>query len=273
MPRSDRLGALVILVMLGLMLSGLVDLPVRELRLVFLGSDLALRFPGRAQLGIVLAALVCAGVDSIMRRHPLVQHRPLDYTITFWVLPSLLTLSGLIVLNSLAWWGYRIVFIGIVGILLTLIIVAEYRSVDPNDTAQWPARWGLNAAVYLAALIFFVSLYGSKLRSVMSATGVMTSSTLLALDLLRGAQGSSKRIWIYAVLVGVLMGELTWALNYCSTGARTGGALLLLVFYCLTGLLQQYLWGRLSRHVVMEFGTVGVIGMALLAGFSRWVGG
>ena len=77
MPRSDRLGALVILVMLGLMLSGLVDLPVRELRLVFLGSDLALRFPGRAQLGIVLAALVCAGVDSIMRRHPLV---PVSYT-------------------------------------------------------------------------------------------------------------------------------------------------------------------------------------------------
>lgn len=273
MLRNDRLGMLVVLVMLGLMISGLVELPQRDLTLVFLGSELTLSFSGAAQLGIVLAGLVCAGVDQIIRGHPMVRRRSINYTMTFWVLPGLLTISSLFILDSLIWWGYRVLFIVIVGVLLAAIVFAEYHSIDPKDNILWPARWGLNAAVYLAALVFFVSLYGSRLRSAVSATGILAASAFLALDLFRNAEGRPSRIWTYALLTGLLMGELTWALNYCSLDARTGGALLLLAFYLCTGLTQQSLWGRLNQRVLLEYGTVGALGLATIVGLDKWFRG
>jgi hypothetical protein len=73
------------------------------------------------------------------------------------------------------------------------------------------------------------------------------------------------------MLAGMMMSELMWALNYYSMEARLGGALLLLVFYTLTGLMQQYFWGRLTRRVVLEFGVACAFGLFAVAGLVRWL--
>jgi len=273
MPRTDRLGIMMSLVMVGLALSMSVFLPSREFTFLVFGSELSLHLSGQTQLAFVMTALVCAGVDAIIRTHPLAYRRPLGYTITFWVLPSLITVAGLIILPILPWWGYQVLFIVSTSILLALVIVAQYRSIDPEDQHHRTARLALNAVVYAAALVLFVALYRSRARSAISATGVLAVSGLFALELLRVAQDRSRRTWLYALLTGALMGELTWALNYNSIEAQVGGAMLLLVFYVLTGLLQQHLWGRLNRRVVAEFGLIFVAGLAILGGFVRWFRG
>jgi hypothetical protein len=271
MPRTDRLGITVSLVMVGLALSMLVSLPAREFAFVVLGSELTVRFSGSAQLALIMTALVCAGVDGIIRTHPLVYRRSLAYSFTFWVLPSLLTLAGLILLRDVPWAGYRVVLVGLTGAILAVVIVSQYRSIDPSDGRHRTARLTLNAVVYLSALILFVALYESRWRSLISATGVLMASSALALELLRVGESSTMRTWLYASLTGILLGELTWALNYYGMDARIGGTFLLLVFYTLTGLMQQYLWGRLNRHVVAEFGVVGIIGLLILTGSATWL--
>jgi len=269
MPRLDRLGITVSLVTLGLALSLLIPLPSREYGLIVLGSELTLRFSGHAQLAAILTPLVWAGVDAIMRSHPLVHDRRLAYTVTFWVVPSLVILASVILLQDLRWWGHQIMLIGFTGLTLSVLIVSQYRSIDSSEGCYSEARLILNAMVYVTSLVLFTALYGSRVRSVVSATGVLIAGSMFGLELLRNTQGPIGRTWLYAILTGILMGELTWALNYCSIDGRVGGALLLLAFYTLTGLVQQHLWGSLSRRVIIEFGAVCALGLAVLVAFSK----
>lgn len=269
MPRTDRLGIVISLVMVGLALSVSISLPSREFSFLVFGSELSLRLSGQAQLAFIIAALVCVGVDAIIRTHPLVHRQKLAYTMTFWVLPSLIVISSLILLSNLSWWGYRVSLILSTGFMLAMIVVAQYRSIDPGDRHQRTGRLILNAIVYAVALVWFITLYRMQVRSILSATGVLVVSGLLALELLRTLENRARRTWLYAFLVGVLMGELTWALNYSSLETRVGGAVLLLFFYALTGLFQQHLWGRLNRRVAAEFGLIFASGLAILGGFAR----
>ncbi len=273
MPRTDRLGITVSLVVTGLLLAILAPLPSYEVPLLVLGSDLTLRFSGTVQLAILIVGLVWTGVDAIMRTHPLIHGRSLPYRFTFLVLPTVLAMAGLAVLTNLPWWGYQIVVILGTGAALTVAIVCEYRTIDPQDPRHRPARLLLNAVVYFAALVALAAIYASRARSVLSATGVLGTTAILALELLRVEGNQTVRTWLYAGITGILMAELTWALNYCAIDARVGGAALLLAFYAITGLAQQHLWGRLTRRVVLEFGVVGLAGLLLLAGYHTWLPG
>jgi hypothetical protein len=271
MPRKDRLGITLSLVLLGLALSMLVSLPSRVLTLVVLGSELTVPFSGAMQFSLILAAMVCAGVDAIVRSHPRLHDHSIAYTVTFWVLPSLITVASLALLSVLPWWGYQIGLIGLTGALLALVIVSQYRSLDAADPHFQGARLMLNAVSYIAALVLFSILYGTRQRSVISATGVLVAAGMLALELLRSFEGRPRRTWFYAALTGLMMGELTWALNYNSLDARLGGTVLLLTFYTLTGLMQQHFWGRLTRRTVLEYGVVCALGATIITAFARWL--
>jgi hypothetical protein len=87
---------------------------------------------------------------------------------------------------------------------------------------------------------------------------------MLSLELLRGAESSLGQLWLHAVAVGLMLGEATWALNYLNVDARVGGGFLFVLFYALSGLSLQHLWGRLSRQVVIEYGAICAAGLALL---------
>jgi len=189
------------------------------------------------------------------------------------VLPTVLATAGLAVLSQLAWWGYQVAAILLTGASLTVVIVCEYRTIDPQDPQHRRARLLLNAAVYLAALVALVAIFASRARSVLSATAVLFTTAVLALELLRVEGNQTARTWLYAAVTGIIMSELTWALNYCAVDARVGGAALLLVFYGITGLAQQHLWGRLTRRVVLEFGVVCLIGLLLVTGYRTWLPG
>ena len=278
MPRSDRIVIIVSLVVLGLTLSLLVPLPVLEIKLP-LGPELVLRVSGPVQLAIILFALICADAQSGVRAHHWLDDPPLAYTITFGPLPGLLVIMSLVLVpcthglvHGLAWWGYRIAFIGLSGATLAAVITLQYHSLDATGGRRARARVWLSIASYTIALILYIALYGLRWRSLFSATGVLAVSGLLSLELLREESQHIGRTWLYAGIIALAMGELTWALNYCSLDAKVGGYLLLLVFYLLTGLSQQYLWGRLKRRVAIEYSLVGAAGLAALLALAQYAG-
>lgn len=264
-PRSERLGITISLVLLGLLLSTLAPLPARRLSLDVLGSDLTLDLTGSVQLLVIMAALVCAGVDGYIRTHPQLPSRSLWYTATFWFLPMVVTISGLVLLTRVTWWGYQLGLIALVGGALTLIVVAQYHSIVGIAPGDRLAHAFLPVATYLVALLLYIGLYGARLRSVLSATGILFLSAGLALELYRHTGASTLRVWLYGVLTGGLMSEMTWGLNYTRANARVGGAFLLVAFYVLTGLAQQSLWRRLTRRVVLEYAAVALVGLVALA--------
>lgn len=267
MQNYDRLSILVSLVLLGLALMLIVGLPLRVIEAELLGSPIAIPVGGRLVMTLLLCALTAVGTEYIMRAHPsFEQDASAGTTFLYWILPTLITLAAawftpLLTTNLTLW----IVGLGVTAIALSSVLVAEYRTIDPEDEYYTPARLYLNLVTYLAALFLFSALYNAKLRSALSASSMVVLALILSLALLRAGQGDLRRIWIFALISGVVLGEATWALNYWGVTGLTGGVLLMLIFYFYSGLAQQRLLDRFNRSVFIEFGVVGLAGVLLLA--------
>lgn len=263
----DRLSLLTSLVLVGLTLTLVLDLPSTRLQFSFLGSDAGLTLSGTWLIAGVLAALTAAGVNGIARAHPRIHLADTRYIFILWILPALIVIASTIILslvNVRVNGGYGLAGIVITGVFFVAVIIGQYTTIDLNDQWYSAARLGVNLAAYLAALIFFATIYSWKLRSLFSATGIGIVAGLLALELLRGSETDFRRTWLFAASVGLTIGEMVWMLNYWNLTGFMGGALLLVFFYAMTGLLQQYLWNRLNRIVFSEFALIVLGALALL---------
>lgn len=195
-----------------------------------------------------------------MRAHPRVHLSETPYTAILWILPCIVV-GGTALTLPLLRDSAQFSFITILGsgILLALVVLGEYLTVDLQDPAYRFARLGLNLAVYLAALGLFQAIYSFKLRSIFSATLIGIVAALLALELLRASESDVRRTWLYAATVGIGLGEAIWALNYWNVNPFLGAIALLLGFYLLTGFSQQYLFGKLSWRTILEFAIVAAL--------------
>jgi len=299
MHRYDQLSLLVSLVLLGIALSSIIELPIKPLTLIVLDHPFPLSLSAPQIIALLLVAIVWTGTDSMVRSHPKVRSAGLGYALTFCPLPTLFTSVAFFLVRPLSinrpfWLGG----LALIGLLLSLIIIGEWCTIDHNDGV---ARLGLNLIAYLVALALYIAIYKEE-RGPLSAVAALAVSGLLALDLLRvgddelsrpssngipfgpsalslrrtleplrakplrreSSSGDTGRTWLCALVAGLAMGEAAWALNYWRISGLRGGMLLLLIFYVITGLAQQGLLGRLTRWVLVEFAIVAVAGLVFL---------
>ncbi|MHB9032136.1 MAG: DUF5656 family protein [Anaerolineae bacterium] len=270
MSRREQNWFTIGLVVLSLLLASLITLPTRLLTLNVLGSELTLKIDTAVQFGLLATLLVCLGSELAIRTHPYLPDTSFGYSVTFWILPGVITFSSFLLLPTFVDWPYRFGFIFVVALLLYLVLSMQYHSMDPSGGSSWSARLVLQVAVYLAALIFFVQISSSAMRAIVSATSVLLVSAMLSLELVRELESRSGRIWFYAFSIGLLMSEFKWILNYVKIDARIGGAALLLLFYLLTGLTRSNLQKRLSGRVILEYSFIVIIAVSLLLFMNRW---
>jgi hypothetical protein len=184
---------------------------------------------------------------------------------TFWILPGLVTVAAAAVVpplfaNKVLW----LIGLGLTYLSLALVLMAEYHVVDPADPLYGRSRVALNLFTYVAAFVLYAAIYVTRTRSLLSSTAVVVVSIPLAIELLRGTEEGMPRAWTYALVIGLIMGQVTWALNYWGMSGLMGGIWLLMVFYVSTGVVQQHLLGRLSRRVAVEYGLVALVALALV---------
>ena len=261
----EQLSLLVGMNVLGLTLSLLLVLPERKFEIGFLGSDASIVLNGPWLFAMLLSVMTAAGVESIMRAHPRVHLSETPYTAILWILPCIVVIATALTLPLLRE-SAQLSFLTIIGsgVLLVLVVLGEYLTVDLQDPAYEFARLGLNLAVYLAALGLYQAIYSFKLRSILSSSLIGIVTALLALELLRASESDVRRTWIYAAAIGLGLGEAIWALNYWNVNPFFGAVVLLLTFYLLTGFAQQYLFGKLRWHTILEFGIVAVVVIMLV---------
>lgn len=263
----DRLSLLTSLVLVGLTLSLLLDLPTFRVEFSFLGSAANFTASGTWLIAFLLAALTGAGVNSIARAHPRVHLVETRYISILWILPALIVITATVLLSLAdvrSYGVYGLILVVASGIFFLAVILGEYITIDLNDRAYSAARLGLNLAVYLIGLILFATIYSMKIRSLYSGPIIGIAAGLLALEFLRSSEAEWGRTWILAAAIGLSIGEIVWALNYWNISGFIGGAFLLVFFYAFAGLAQQYLWNRLNRIVLVEYTMIFVGALALL---------
>jgi hypothetical protein len=288
---------LVWVVLMGLAAQRFLELPTRVVSASVLGSPITLSITTNTILGALLAALVASGAEAVVRAHPRVL-APDGETDTW----SAAARSGLATTARVQWsnagrfgigghwvfWGLPIALIGVAlfilpvapsstywligliftGIALGLAMAGIYYTIDPFATGYRRARVGLNALTYVAALVLFLVVYRTRVRSIVSATEITLVSGLLALELLRGSERTLALVALFAAITGVILGQATWALNYWRLDSLTGGLVLLLLFYNAVGLSGNALQGPIRRRVLIEHVLLTILGLALIWEFA-----
>lgn len=230
-------------------------------------------------LGVLLVAVIGVAIGVATeyhgRLHPAFQKVGDRLGYTLWILPGLLMWAAGLAL--VLWRPDDLILargLPLLGALLVgLSVFAQDREIasaeNPAEPAALPKQL-LSLLTYLAAFGLFTLIYQIKERSLISATTTAFVSALLSLAMLRGAGAARQRTMLYAGLIGLAMGEVTWALNYWVVRELVGGAVLLLIFYVMVGLIEIVLRGELNRRLLAEYLGVGVVGFLFILSTAPW---
>jgi hypothetical protein len=219
---------------------------------------------------VVLIITVCLGTDQVLRGHPRLSTQEAGLTVL--VIPALLTLGAALFLRLPALGRGLPVAIGlvVVGFILATALYAEYQTYDQSGRRYREARNVLNLIAYVISFVLYSAIFAPKYRSILSATAVLIATALICAELFRGAGNpGSHRLWVG--IVAFTMSQVTWALNYWVLGALAGGAILLLVFYTVTGVVRSYLNGSLAPRVLSEHLMVAGAGLAAVVVGGLWL--
>ncbi len=266
----DLLSVLTGTMVLALALTRFLVIPLRPLlQVTVLGSPLTINLSAINLMIVVVLGLAVTGTTVFLRSHPYWDQADIKQTTMFWIVPGLLSMALVAWLNRMqSGMGWTAVLLGC-AVLLPLALLVEYGEVDSAVTNFNWRPWVQMALVNLTAVILFTVIYDARLRSLVSGTAVLLIAALLAVRLFWPLTPDLRQTFLYAVMVGLLLGQMTWVFNYWRLSGLQGGLLLLLLFYGLTGLLQHYLAGQFEdegngRRILLEYGGVILIGLLLV---------
>ena len=264
----DRASITVSIVLVGIVLVLVLEIPSRVFELEPFGTPLTLSITGARVVSLLLVGLTCAGAEAVMRVHPLVRRRVIRYTFPGWVLPALATMALTLVLPESPGLFYWLLGLAAGGAIIAWLMLAHYQLLSRQEENTTALQTGQSIIAYLIGLVFFVSIYDTRLRSLVTATSVAAVSSLIAISILSGSKHSLKQGIVYAGVIGLLMGQMTWALNYWRANTLSVGVLMMMIFYVLVGIAREHMRATLNIRVLVEFLGVAALGVWVAIRFA-----
>ncbi|MEP6774926.1 MAG: hypothetical protein ABJA50_04960 [Chloroflexota bacterium] len=187
------------------------------------------------------------------------------------VLPGLTALGFVLFVQLFAGGAAQIAVLVLAAITFAGLFWAEAHAQHTSDAYFGLAQTVLNVAAHVCAFLLFSTIYALKLRSLYSSSATALVTLLLIFELLsrdaawhralnQPVEGRRSTVALLSLVAGLLLGELTWALNYwAALTTLVGGAFLLVAFYVIFGILSHYVDRSLTRRMMLEFGAVGAV--------------
>jgi hypothetical protein len=145
LPDFERLSVLAATLFLAYALAQFIDIPGWELELQLPGLLLEIHLNIRTITAFLAAGLAASGTDWLLRDHPALKNKP---TIQHCLLPALTALVIGFPLYQVpfgsVWW----IIFTLGGLLLMLVLVAEYIVVDPEDLRYTSGGCRINGCIF-----------------------------------------------------------------------------------------------------------------------------
>jgi len=109
-------------------------------------------------------------------------------------------------------------------------------------------------------------VYGFDVELLPAAVSLGLVSALLSVEIFRDAEADPIRSLVFALAIGVIIGEARWVLYFIPLEGFLAAVFILLVFYLTTGVISHYLTGHLSPSVLLEFALVTAAGLTIVIG-------
>ena len=241
-----------------------VNTSPRTISFGVLGSPVSFELTGNWLTVTMLTALSCMGANAVIRTHPRMSRPDPPPIFTYWILPGLTALNAALLLVRAPTWPLWWAGLFLTGSAITLVVIAEFSTVDPLLLGYARARLILNVIAYTLAFTAFTLIYSTRGRSILTAPAVSAVGLVLGFELLNTTEVHFRRTVLYAFLTALILGESAWALNYWRLSALAGGMIMLLIFYTVVGIVQQLLLERITRRTLIEFAVVALVTFALI---------
>ena len=261
LPDLDHLSTLAATVLLAFALARFVDLPPRQFGVQLSGFYLGFEFNPQSLSSLLIAGLTAIGAHWLLREHPAVEKKRLLEHLFLPALTALVIGQPLsqIPFSPLWWVGF-----GLGGLLLILVLIAEYIVIDPDDVRFAPAAAGLTILSFALYLVLTVALRFAGLRLFLLIPLLATAAGLVSLRVLRLRM---PRRWAYlqAGLVIFITTQVASALHYWPFTPAAFGLALLGPAYALTDLAGNLAEGEpLSQAAIEPAVVLGLIWLAAL---------
>ena len=184
---------------------------------------------------------------------------------TAGLLPAVIVFGGVLLISI--YHNALLILIAplLAGSALGAALIARYHLEDESGQVRRLARTAHVLLTHGVAFLVLATIYINKVRSLLSATTVAVVVCLLLIQIADGEQFPAERRLIYGLVGGMILGEITWALNYWPLTGWTGGAVLLIAFYLVAGLILAQVREGLRRRDILEYGAVAAIAFAIVA--------
>jgi hypothetical protein len=248
LPNINRVSVLSSSILLAYTLAGFFSFPARDFSFQFLGIFLEFQLNVQVVIALFVAGLTATGADSLVRDHPSFKGKT---TIQHWLLPALVAwVIGLILFQqpfSILWW----IIFGVGGLILILVLVAEYIVVDPDDTRHIVAVIGLTAISFALFLMLAITIRAAEIRLFLL---VPTITFGCALSSLRALHLRLHQRWAFTatIVIAIIIGQMSAAFNYINIEPITFGLALLGPAYALTSLIGGLLEKKNWRQIIFE---------------------
>lgn len=260
LPDMDRLSVLVASILLSYALLPFIRLPEQVLDLSVAGILFEFKVNFFTILVIISAGMAAAGTDWLLSDHPRHENKG---SYQHWLIPAMSTWVIGVPLSTLAvgpqWWA---VF-AFGGLLLVLVLVAEYITVDPDDTRHAPAAVGLTAVSYALFLILIIALVAAGTRLYILLPAIVITVFFVSLRNINLRLGS-RWCFVWSGVIALIVGQVSAALHYWPLSPLQSGLVILGLAYSLASVAGSIEEGRSLREFWIEPSVMLVIlwGMA-----------
>ena len=263
-PERGKLSVLLAVTLASVTLFRFVELPTLNWgALQVFGSPLGFTFGGGVLLTLLVVGLVATGTLSIVQDHPQREskERPLLFAL---ITPSIGALLISVFLIQAATWPLWLAALVLGGATIGILVHLTYQAVSPSNPAYPGARTLLNVMDYLMGFVLFSMSLGQQGRALITAPSVLVLSGLLAVELLSATGAQTGQVLLYSATIALLESELAWILGYWPISTWTAATMLTVGLYIWSGIGYQYLLGRLTQRIIVEFAAIGLLMFVLV---------
>ena len=234
-PKTDRINVITASILVSYALLPFVHISSRQLAFTIFGVLISFNFNFYNLISLITAALAAAGTDWMLREHP---NRGDDSTIPNLILPALTAGAIGIPLGFIAvsptWW----IILGLGSVLVLLVLVGEYISIDKHNQYFPIALIILSAVSFGLYLIIVIAVRAANFRLYLTATILPIVYAFFGLRVLQLRFGGSWPIKWTAV-IALTIAQFTIGLYYWPLSPVRFGLLLLGPAYALIGIASS----------------------------------
>jgi len=236
-PDLNSLSVLISTVLLAYTLTHFVELPLLSLDVRLFGVFLPLQLNFPILVSLLVAGLVASGTNWLLHDHPTV--KPDSITVEHWLLPGLTSLVLMLVVEQIPfgflWWVGAVLS----GLVLMLVLMAEYIAVDPENKYYLLAEVGITSLSMAFFFLLALLLHTAELRLFFRIPLLSLAAGLVYLRVLH-LRTDGQWLIIPAGISLLIIGQLSAGLHYWPLNPVSFGIALLGPLYGLIEFGESY---------------------------------